>query len=244
MQTWDALLNIAGFLFPFWPVFLFSALVGKRRGFHWGQALFAWGVLALTRGFLLFHPEAQGNMQALARLYLPDPWNTLLFLLTGFVLGSVWFFLRYRPWLTWYWERKVYGMTQEDLLKLSPRQFEELVAALFRAFGYKVRLKGRQGDHGVDLLVLASDGRKAVVQCKRWRKPVGEPVVRDLYGTMYHEKADRAFLFAVGGFTDQAREWAQGKPISLYDGADLLRLWRQAQRARRRRRRSSVPSKR
>ena len=63
-----------------------------------------------------------------------------------------------------------------------------------------------------------------IVQCKHWRDPVGEPAVRDFYGAMHHENADGGAIVASGGFTPQARAWAQGKPFYLYDGRRLLEI--------------------
>ena len=70
------------------------------------------------------------------------------------------------------------------------------------------------------------DGEKWVIQCKRWRGTVGEPVVRDLYGVLHHEKADKGAIITTGQFTESAREWARGKPIVLYDGDQFLRSWK------------------
>jgi restriction system protein len=59
---------------------------------------------------------------------------------------------------------------------------------------------------------------------------VGEPVVRDLYGTLLHEEAQGAYLITTGTFTKKAQDWAAGKPIVLYDGEALLGLIREIQR--------------
>jgi restriction system protein len=57
-------------------------------------------------------------------------------------------------------------------------------------------------------------------------------VVRDLYGTLLHEEAQRAYLITTGGLTRQAVDWAAGKPIVLYDGAGLVRLIRRTKAAK------------
>jgi len=55
-------------------------------------------------------------------------------------------------------------------------------------------------DHGVDLLATRA-GEKVVVQCKRYRdRSVGEPVVRDLYGAMQHENADRGYYLVTAAY--------------------------------------------
>ena len=91
---------------------------------------------------------------------------------------------------------------------------------------------GGNGDHGVDVLVQTDEGEKWVVQCKRYSGSVGEPVVRDLYGTLLHEEAQRAYLITTGGLTRQAVDWAAGKPIVLYDGEGLVRLIRRTKTAK------------
>jgi hypothetical protein len=58
----------------------------------------------------------------------------------------------------------------EDLRALTYRQFEEVVADLYRRQGYRVEEVGGPGDGGVDL-VLRRDGSprlEHLVHCKRW----------------------------------------------------------------------------
>jgi restriction system protein len=99
------------------------------------------------------------------------------------------------------------------------------VAAIFRRKGYQVRLTGGSGDHGVDLeLHDLRSSRRAIVQCKRYQNTVGEELVRELYGTLLHELAYHAFLVTTADISDAAREWAQGKPITLIDGAALVEI--------------------
>jgi restriction system protein len=119
-------------------------------------------------------------------------------------------------------------LSLKELDDLPPGEFEEMTAELFRALGYEAHRTKMIGDHGVDVVVKAKDGRKMVVQCKRWRGPVGEPVVRDFYGAMQHEKAAKGTIFATNGFTQKATEWAKDKPLLLYDGKKFLELWTKA----------------
>lgn len=116
--------------------------------------------------------------------------------------------------------------------RVTPQGFERLVAETFRARGYAVENRRYSGDHGVDLLVRRGRER-AVVQCKRYSGSVGEPVIRDLYGAMGHEGANRGYVVTSGRFTDPARRWARGKRIVLVDGdsawwnvSPLERWWR------------------
>jgi restriction system protein len=115
-------------------------------------------------------------------------------------------------------------LSAAELMELAPRQFEKHVALIFTLKGFRVRHRGKSGDHGVDLEVRPSTGRLGVVQCKRYRSTVGEQVVRDLYGTMLHERAAHAFLVTAGKISAAARSWAEEKPITLVDGSRLQEL--------------------
>lgn len=115
-------------------------------------------------------------------------------------------------------------LTVEQMYALSPKAFEHYVAALFRRKGYRVAVRGRSGDHGVDLELSANGGRRAVVQCKRYKDTVGEEIVRGLFGTMLHESVHHAFLVTTAEISDAARAWAAGKPITLIDGQTLVKV--------------------
>jgi restriction system protein len=117
---------------------------------------------------------------------------------------------------------------QRDLYSIRAlhwQEFEQLVGEAFRRQGYRVAERGGAApDGGVDL-VLFKEGKKAVVQCKRWKtKQVGVALVRELYGTMTAEHADEAIFASSGEYTADAQAFANGKPIRLIDGAHLAEL--------------------
>ena len=134
-------------------------------------------------------------------------------------------------WGLIFWQRQVVAarpdgarMTVDQLYALSPRAFEHFAAELFERRGYTVEVRGRAGDLGVDLALTGPDGRRAVVQCKRYRHQVGPDIVRELFGTMVHERAHHGFLVTTAEISDAARSWAADKPITLIDGAALSGL--------------------
>lgn len=186
--------------------------------------LAAWGVWVVFALGLLFAGEPPLGL-------IPEPANTILFVLSGLGLAA---FLGGPDLLEWVRIQRALMTARsiDDLRRLSPADFEELIAAYFRQYGFRVRRTGRSGDHGVDLVVYTRKQGKWIVQCKRWKGQVGEPAVRELYGAMHHEGARRAFLMTSGGFTPQALAWAKGKPITLYDGQGLVRLIRRVQKRR------------
>lgn len=106
------------------------------------------------------------------------------------------------------------------LKQMDPTIFELMTALLFEERGYPATSSGKPGDEGVDVLLQDGD-YVGVVQCKRYDGSVGQPTIRDLYGTMMHNQAEEAYLVTTGTVTRQARDWAFGKPIHLVDGHAL-----------------------
>ena len=109
----------------------------------------------------------------------------------------------------------------EQMQALEPIDFEWYCAWLYQKEGYAVEDTKTSGDEGIDLL-LKKGGKKVVVQCKRYSGNVGQPVVRDLYGAMFHVAATEAHLCTTGRISRQAEQWAAGKPIELIDGNDMV----------------------
>lgn len=119
------------------------------------------------------------------------------------------------------------ALAQPDLQKLTPAEFEAYVAQrIFARQGYRVLDTPHVKDGGVDIRLEDAHGTLAIVQCKRYRSTVGEPTVRELYGTMIHAGAAHAFLTTSNGISAEARSWARGKPIDLIDGYQLEALAR------------------
>lgn len=105
---------------------------------------------------------------------------------------------------------------------VSWQEFELLVGEAFRRKGYAVTENGGKGpDGGVDV-TLKKDGETFLVQCKQWRAvKVGVAVVRELYGVMAATGAAGGFVVTSGRFTAEAVAFAQGRNITLMDGAAL-----------------------
>lgn len=113
---------------------------------------------------------------------------------------------------------------QHSASYLSDVELEKLAAQVYKRMGYKVQHVGQMGDHGIDVLLISPNNQKEIVQCKQWSKPVGEPVLRDLYGAMMHDQAVRGWIWAPRGFSGPAKAWAKGKSIVLVDDAEIDRL--------------------
>ncbi|MDX2852347.1 restriction endonuclease [Actinacidiphila glaucinigra] len=120
-----------------------------------------------------------------------------------------------------------HGGEEPDLYEMDPIAFESLVADLFRAMGMDAVTTQRSHDGGVD--VQAEDpapirGGKIVVQVKRYRNTVPPSAVRDLYGTVQDAGANKGVLVTTSGFGPGSHTFANGKPLELIAGAELVDL--------------------
>jgi restriction system protein len=113
----------------------------------------------------------------------------------------------------------------DSIRSLSWREFEQLVGEAYRRQGYTVRENAGAGpDGGIDL-ALSKDGKTYLVQCKQWRSwKIGVKVVREMYGVMTAKHAHGVVLITSGMFTQEARNFAAGKPIDLVEGRQLTDL--------------------
>lgn len=106
-------------------------------------------------------------------------------------------------------------------------EFERFVAKLLRKAGFIVEETPLSGDGGVDLIAYSEKPLykgKYIVQCKKWKDKVGEPAVRDLYGVVLSNNANKGILVTNSYFTMQAVQFAEGKNIELIDGSVLNEL--------------------
>jgi restriction system protein len=117
--------------------------------------------------------------------------------------------------------------SRPNIMDLSPFEFETLVSNLFGKMGLESKLTRSSRDGGVDAVAFDKRpvlGGKVVIQAKRYRHTVGVSAVRDLFGTMMNEGANKGILVTTSGYGPDAYEFAKDKPIELVDGGGLLYL--------------------
>ncbi|MEV6726294.1 restriction endonuclease [Streptomyces xanthochromogenes] len=122
------------------------------------------------------------------------------------------------------------GGGEPDLFTMDPIEFEGLVAELFRARGMQALTTQRSNDGGVDVEALDPDpisGGRIIVQVKRYRNTVPPTAVRDLYGTVQGAGANKGVLVTTSGFGPGSYGFAEGKPLTLVSGAELVDLLHQ-----------------
>lgn len=120
--------------------------------------------------------------------------------------------------------------TRQNLMELSPFEFENLVSNLFTKMGLETKQTRSSKDGGVDAIAYDQRpilGGKVVIQAKRYKDTVGVAAVRDLYGTMMNEGANKGILVTTSGYGPDAYEFSKDKPIELIDGGGLIYLLKQ-----------------
>jgi restriction system protein len=117
--------------------------------------------------------------------------------------------------------------SRPNLMDLNPFEFEQLVGNLFSKMNLETKQTRTSRDGGVDVVAFDTRpvlGGKVVIQAKRYRHTVGVSAVRDLYGTMMNEGANKGILVTTSGYGSDAFDFAKNKPIELIDGSGLLYL--------------------
>lgn len=120
-----------------------------------------------------------------------------------------------------------YDVAYENINSLSGVEFERVCKRILENMGFSVETTKTTGDGGIDLIAYNSQpllSGKYIIQCKRYTGSVGEPVIRDLYGVITSERANKGILMTSGTFTKQAQVFAMEKPIELIDGVKLQEL--------------------
>lgn len=118
-----------------------------------------------------------------------------------------------------------------NLAAMDWEDFEHLIREVFEkefsSNGGEVRVTQASRDGGVDAVAFDPDpirGGKIVIQAKRYTNTVGVSAVRDLYGTVLNEGATKGILVTTSDYGPDSYSFANGKPLVLLSGANLLHM--------------------
>ena len=101
------------------------------------------------------------------------------------------------------------------------KSFENWCAELLRNIGYKrVETTKASGDYGADILCVIN-GEKAVVQCKRYNKPVGIKSVQEILGARIYYNAEIMLVITNQSFTEAAIKLAADSHVHLWNRTEL-----------------------
>ncbi len=99
--------------------------------------------------------------------------------------------------------------------------FGLIVSEAYRRRGYEVEAS----ESGSFDFTLRKNGQATLVQCRRWKvNQVGIKPVRELHEALNRHDAFNCVCISTGEFSDSAREFAAGKPITLLTGTALVQL--------------------
>ena len=103
------------------------------------------------------------------------------------------------------------------------RDFEIYLKDLFKTLNYKVKLNGKSGDQGGDLIV-SKNNITYVVQAKYYSKKLDNTPVQEVIGAIRFYNADRGVVITNSSFTSGAKSLAKSNKIILIDGNDLKKM--------------------
>ncbi|MFH8344146.1 restriction endonuclease [Streptomyces sp. NPDC018045] len=114
----------------------------------------------------------------------------------------------------------------DDFLAMDADAFEQAVARLCARDGCRdIQVVGGAGDLGADVLATTSDGRRIIIQCKRYgpANKVGSQDVQRFGGTCWTvHGAEIAAVVTTSTFTDPATDYADTCGIRCFDGDQLV----------------------
>lgn len=151
-------------------------------------------------------------------------WNLIL-LVISIILVIIASIGLYRLWVwckkfeqrvAWYRSRE----TLDQLMCMDHFEFEHYVAWVFEEQGYWTKTTVARGDNGIDV-EMKKQGSRYAVQVKHYTGNIGEPAVREFYGS-FRDDFEKGVFVTTSDYTKQARAWVKGKPIELLNGADLV----------------------
>jgi len=110
---------------------------------------------------------------------------------------------------------------RSDLSKVSTgAEYEVHCAKILRSAGWAAQLTVATGDQGTDI-IAERDGRRVVIQCKFYTRPVGNKAVQEAAAARMHEKADEAVVVSNAAYTPAARQLAGTTGVRLLHHDDL-----------------------
>lgn len=119
-------------------------------------------------------------------------------------------------------------MIADIISDLDAYDFQDLVAAVLRAMGFKARSVGKGPDGGVDIIAhpdaLGFEQPRIKVQVKHKNQAIGAPEVRAFIGVL--QQGDKGLFVSTGDFTTQAkREAGTGaQPLTLLNRSAFIDL--------------------
>lgn len=112
--------------------------------------------------------------------------------------------------------RNLNQLTISHCDKITGRTFEIYLKDLFEKMGYKTHLTPNGNDQGADLVVWMN-GKKYVVQAKRYKQNVGNKAVQEVHSAQAYYGCDAGMVVTNSYFTKSAIELGKRTKVELID---------------------------
>ena len=110
------------------------------------------------------------------------------------------------------WNIEMVANDPESVYDLSPSEFEDLVAEVFRRKGFEVVVTPRTRDGGKDIIAtynMSGIPCMIIIECKKYSKKnkVGVGIVRSLHGVQTKEHYGKAVVVTSSSFSKEAQDF-------------------------------------
>ena len=110
--------------------------------------------------------------------------------------------------------KKYFKKYPEKLYEINSRKFEELIASIFKDFGFDVELTKATRDGGRDIIASIKNSvysLLAYIECKRYApdNKVDVGIIRNVAGVHYLRKPSKSIIVTTSFFTKDAQEEAK-----------------------------------
>ena len=115
------------------------------------------------------------------------------------------------------------NMDFDEIDNLTGIEFEELLSTYYKSLGYTVEDTPKVSDYGADL-ILTKNGKRYVLQAKRYKEKVGVKAVQEVVASKAHYNATGAIVATNNFYTQNAWNLAKENHVFLIDRAKLIEL--------------------
>lgn len=114
----------------------------------------------------------------------------------------------------------------DDRFIVSPRKFEDVVAAVFRNLGYYASATAYSKDGGIDVIMEGTNDTQIGVQVKRYKNSIKAEQIRSLAGALILGNYTKGMFVTTSTFQKSAITTAEDvsyktMPVELIDGKDF-----------------------
>lgn len=128
------------------------------------------------------------------------------------VAAFIYFWIRHKTDRTYYATLKRVGIS--DPMSLTGVEYEDFCALLLRECGWKTAPTRTTGDFGADIIAKRR-GKIMVVQCKRYKSPVGVKAIQEVHGAAAYYNAEKTAVITCTGYTRAALALAKRTKTAL-----------------------------